>query len=286
MLFLNSKKIFTTSLLTYGLIFASGAIYATEEEGKFGLDSKGHECCDRTPKCGTGATGAVGATGVTGAHGATGEQGPTGIRGPVGKTGATGLTGITGFTGPQGATGLTGITGQTGATGITGITGQTGAAFAPAYSSFYSTGIAAYFSGNGLAIDVSGPSNLAVIGSPDGSGGNLFTAQVAGVYEIHYGFYLNSPAITGFDAVMQFNLNGISQVSGNLEMTFDQGMVGYRETSLLFPLNVGDVVNITYNSFSTLPSDPIFIGSTNGNVMATHIEFIKIADLTNCNCGL
>lgn len=286
MFFLKSSKLLTTGLLSCGLIFASTHYAnASQDDEIFKVDSKGSDCCDRTPRCGTGPYGPTGATGGTGATGATGA---TGIRGPIGKTGATGLTGISGATGAVGATGLTGIQGATGISGVTGAsgaTGQTGAAFVPAYSGFYSSGIAAYFSGNGLAIDAPGPTNFAVTGAPDGSGGSLFTVQVPGVYEIQYGFLLNSPQLTDFNAVMQFNINGVSQVAGNLEMTIDQGLVGYRDNTLLFALNVGDVVNVTYNSISTLPSDPIFIGSTNGNVMATYIDFIKIAELATCSCG-
>lgn len=282
-MFFLSNKLLTAGLLSCGLFFASTHYAnASQDEEMFKVDSKGSDCCDRAPRCGTGPFGPTGATGLTGATGATGA---TGIRGPIGKTGATGLTGVAGATGATGLTGIQGATGISGATGIAGATGQTGAAFVPAYSGFYSSGIAAYFSGNGLAFDAPGPTNFAVTGSPDGSGGTLFTVQVSGVYEIQYGFLLNSPLLTDLSAVMQFNINGVSQVAGNLEITIAQGLVGYRDNTLLFGLNVGDVVNVTYNSISTLPSDPIFIGSTNGNVMATYMDFIKIAELATCSCG-
>lgn|GEM_PF-3497697 len=282
MFYLNTKLIFSAGLCACALLCGGDKVYANaSQEELFNIESKKSGCCPESHSC-KGATGATGVTGENGETGAIGVTGPQGRRGFTGATGAVGQTGATGLTGRTGATGLTGATGITGATGVTGVTGF---AFVPAYSGFFSSGQSVYFSGNALTFDSLGPTNFALIGASDGSGGTLFTVQVPGVYEVQYGFLLNSPALTAFSAEMLLNINGVSQVPGNLRMSLAQGLVGYSDTALLLPLNVGDLVNVTYFASNILPGDPITIGSTNGNVMATNISFIKIADLASCFCN-
>lgn len=90
------------------------------------------------------------------ASGAALPVGPTGETGPTGDTGSTGDTGLTGATGPTGPTGDTGPTGLTGPTGATGPRGP-----APRIG-FQATAF------RGL---LAGPSTVARVHCPRGSGG-------------------------------------------------------------------------------------------------------------------
>lgn len=168
-----------------------------------------------------GIQGATGAKGVTGPFG--GPQGATGLVGAVGSQGSTGA-------GPQGATGLQ---------GLVGIQGMTGASpVAPVKLRYFGTAAVAWTNGSLISfMNLDYDSNSAY-------GAGVFTAPVAGAYQINFNFSaLNDDAIEvnllvnnvlkntvnlsiNNLGIQLFNMNDLIQLSAGDTIKFKVATVG------------------------------------------------------------